>query len=366
MIDESQRDRFALSLVPGIGPRTLAALIDHFGNATAALKAPACDLQEVPHIGPKVARQIRDAIDRLDVNAEFARMETYGVQLLADGTPQYPSMLTSLAGRPGFLYIRGELQERDRNAVAIVGSRHCSAYGRRIADRLAFDLARAGFTIISGLARGIDGAAHQGALRAGGRTIAVVANGLARIYPPEHADLALQVQANGAILSEAQMQMEPLPGMFPPRNRIISGMSRAVVLVEAAEKSGALITATHAAEQGREVFAVPGPVDSPTSAGTLRLLRHGVRLIRNAQDIIEDLDGIAPIIPEKANAGSMPPDDLDEGQRGIWDYLEEPRSVDHIAQKFSLSIAQLSRVLMVLELKKVIRRLPGNVYERYR
>jgi DNA processing protein len=270
----------------------------------------------------------------------------------------------SLAVPPTFLYMRGTLLERDRNAVAIVGSRHCSAYGMRVAQRLAFELARAGFTIVSGLARGIDGAAHRGALSAGGRTIAVLAGGLAKIYPPEHAELADQVQAQGALLTEAPMLMEPLAGMFPSRNRIISGLSRGVILVEAADKSGALITAMHAAEQGREVFAVPGPVDSVTSAGTLRLLRQGARLIRNAADVIEDLDGIAPIVSEAPAPAT--PEDLDETQMKIWNYLQERRSVDQIAREFSLGIAELSRILMALEIKGVIRRLPGNVYERHR
>src|SRR5207247_2643174 len=177
------------------------------------------------------------------------------------------------------------------------GSRSCTSYGRRIAERIGHDLARAGWTVVSGLARGIDGAAHRGALQAGGRTLAVLAGGLSRIYPPEHQDLAAEVAASGALLTEAPMRMEPMAALFPQRNRIISGLSRAVVIVEAADKSGALITARLAAEQGREVFAVPGPVDSAASAGSLHLLRQGAKLVRNADDILEDLHALPALDP---------------------------------------------------------------------
>jgi DNA processing protein len=224
--------------------------------------------------------------------------------------------------------------------------------------------------VSSGLARGIDGMAHRGALEAGGRTLAVLAGGLSRIYPPEHKELAEAVCAAGALLSEATMEMEPMAGMFPARNRIISGMSRAIIIVEANEKSGALITARHAAEQGREVMAVPGPVDSLASAGTLNLLRQGARLVRHAEDVLEDLQGIAPVVPlgpgvPKAGAVAGAPPDLDEGQRRVWDLLAEgPRHFDALAQLLALPVGELSGMLMRLEMKKVVRRLPGNHYER--
>src|SRR5207237_9179565 len=184
------------------------------------------------------------------------------------------------------------LTAADADAVARVGARHGTEYGRRVAGRLAAGLVRAGITVVSGLARGIDGVAHRSALEAGGRTLAVLAGGLSRVYPPEHADLAREVEASGALLSEAAMRQDPMAGMFPARNRLISGLSRGVVIVEAAERSGALITAEHAAEQGKPVFAVPGPLDSPASAGVHQLVRKGAILIRGVEDILEELDGV--------------------------------------------------------------------------
>ena len=246
-------------------------------------------------------------------------MANHNVTLCVLGTPQYPAALAAIANPPHLLYLRGTVEPRHSQAVAIVGSRRCTSYGKRIAERLAAELARAGFTVVSGLARGIDGAAHRGALQAGGRTLAVLAGGLARIYPPEHKDLANQVEAAGALISEAVMDQEPLPNMFPARNRIISGLARAVVLVEAADKSGALITANHANNQSRPVFAVPGPVDAEASAGTNALIHDkGAVLCRGAQDIIEELDGLAGM---STVAHIAPPPALDEVENRLWALL---------------------------------------------
>jgi DNA protecting protein DprA len=216
-----------------------------------------------------------------------------------------------------------------------------------------------------GLARGIDGAAHRGALEAGGRTLAVLAGGLSRIYPPEHADLAREVEASGALLSEAAMRQDPMAGMFPARNRLISGLSRGVVIIEAAERSGALITAEHAAEQGRSVFAVPGPVDSEASSGTLRLIRDGATLVRSAEDILEDLDGVAAAAAAAPKPPTPVPPGLDATQQRLWEFLaDRPRHVDEMAQQLGLAVPQITGALMMLEMKKVVRRLPGNQYER--
>jgi DNA processing protein len=214
----------------------------------------------------------------------------------------------------------------------------------------------------SGLARGIDAAAHRGALKASGRTLAVLAGGLSCIYPPEHADLALEIQAAGALISEASMAMEPLAALFPNRNRLISGLSLGVVVVEAAERSGALITASRAGDQGRTVFAVPGPVDSAASGGTNDLIRKGAILIRSADDIREELEGVqagaAPVLAEPSPA-------LDEVQMRVWQFLAEKlRHMDELTRHLGLAVPEVARTLMVLEMKKVVRRLPGNVYER--
>jgi DNA processing protein len=373
-LTSEERDLLTLHLVPGIGPRLSAALLRRFGSASEVMRAGAEDLLTIPHLGPQTIEKLRQSLATRNVDAELEDIARFGVTLLCRGWPGYPQALTTLAVPPRFLYFRGSLLETDDQAVAIVGSRACTSYGRRVAQKLAFDLSSAGFTVVSGLARGIDACAHRGALQAKGRTIAVLAGGLSQIYPPEHAELAEQVVACGALLTESPMRMEPMAGMFPARNRLISGLCRGVVLVEAAEMSGALITARHALEQGREVFAVPGPVDSPGSAGTLKLLRDGAKLIRHADDILEDLGGIAPLFDRHtspagknrpaANAAAPPPG-LDETQQRIWDFLAETRTVDDLARHLGQAMAGLSGMLMALELKKVIRRLPGNLYERY-
>jgi DNA processing protein len=357
------RDLLTLRLVPGLGPRLTAALLERFGSAGAALRASVEELEQIPHIGSKLARDLVQSMRSADVAAELERVERHRARLVALGGTDYPAALANIHDPPHLLYVRGTLEARDADAVALVGSRHCTPYGKRVAERLAGELARAGWTVVSGLARGIDGCAHRGALKAGGRTLAVLAGGLSRIYPPEHAELAGQVEAQGALLSEAAMGMEPLAALFPPRNRIISGLSRAVVIVEANEKSGALITAGQAAEQGRTVFAVPGPIDSPASAGTNALLRQGAVLVRGVEDIMEELVGVrTAVAPARA---AEPPPGMDDVQRRVWEFLaEQPRHLDELAQGLSLAVSQLSGVLLMLEMKKVVRRLPGNRYER--
>jgi DNA processing protein len=247
-----------------------------------------------------------------------------------------------------------------------------------VTQRLAEGLARAGVVVVSGLARGIDGIAHQGALDGGGRTIAVLAGGLARVYPPEHRGLAEQVAASGALVTESPMLQDPVAGLFPARNRIISGLVRLVVIIQAPLKSGALITADHAAEQGRTVMAVPGAVDDLAHGGCHKLIRDGAVLCRSVDDILEELDGVsvmaqremeaqrqAATAPAAPPAPAGPPPALDETQRRVWEFLGGgPRSIDELAQHLGLGVPQLSGLLLTLEMKKVVRRLPGNRYER--
>ncbi len=365
------RALLALHLVPGLGPRLTAALLERFGSAVRVLAASVEELLQIPYLGEKVATRIHGALESADVGAELKQMAEHGIELRVLGSPDYPAALAPLHAPPPLLYVRGTFAEADARAVAIVGSRSCTPYGKRVAERLAVELARAGYVIVSGLARGTDGHAHRGALQAGGRTLAVLAGGLAHIYPPEHKDLAVQVAASGALLTESCMRQEPLANLFPARNRIISGLSRAVVIVEAAEKSGALITAEHAAEQGRPVFAVPGPIDSPASAGTNALIRDGAILCRGVEDVLEELEGLPPptlpgaSAPAAPAAPTGPPPGLDESQRRVWDFLAEgPRHLDEMVQQLGLSVPQLSGILLTLEMKKVLRRLPGNRYER--
>jgi DNA processing protein len=374
----------ALALVPNLGPQRTRAVLARFGTPDAALKATADQLRGVDLIGPKLAAQFADSFRTVDSAAEWALVEKHGVRVVPAGHPDYPARLATIPDPPALLYLRGELTPADERAVAFVGSRACTPYGIRTAEKLAGGLAAAGWTVVSGLARGIDGAAHRGALDAGGRTIAVLAGGLRRIYPPEHAELAERVVRQGAILTETPMTVDPQPGMFPARNRIISGLSRAVVIVEANAKSGALITAVHAAEQGRDVYAVPGAVDSPASAGCLELIRTGARLVRSADDILEDLHGItgtapppaklppkpskrlfdAPAPPPPPAPPAGPPPGLDGVLLRVWEALAATRHADELARELALPAGELSAVLLRLEMKRAVRRLPGNHWER--
>jgi DNA processing protein len=379
-IAAEHRDLLALHLVPGVGPRTLEALLERFGSAAAVFSASHTDLLDVEHVGPTVAEAIASLRASGWLEKELDLMQRHEVHALVFGTPEYPVMLNGIPDQPYLLYVRGEVHIEDANAVAIVGSRRCTSYGKRVAGQLAASLTRSGFTVVSGLARGIDGAAHRAALEAGGRTLAVLAGGLSRVYPPEHADLAIAVASSGALLSESRMEQDPMAGLFHARNRIISGLSRAVVIVEAAERSGALITATHAAEQGRPVFAIPGPVDSDASGGCHALIRKGAILCRGIDDVLEELHGVsamataaraaesaAALPPPEPSLPAAPPPGLDEPQQKIWEFLADGiKTMDEMAQQLGLGIPQLATSLMLLEMKKAVRRLPGSRYERAR
>lgn len=368
------RNLLALTLVSGVGPRVLTALLERFGSAERVLRATEAELETVPRVGSELSARIAAAARSQEADAEAERVAKHGVRLLPLGTPDYPVALAGVEDAPHLLYCRGEVRLADANAVAIVGSRKCTPYGRRMAERIAGGLARAGVCVVSGLARGIDGAAHRAALSAGGRTLAVLANGLSRVYPPEHAELAVEVAAAGALLTESPMGMGPQAGLFPARNRVISGLSRVVLVVEAPEQSGALITATHAGEQGRTVMAVPGPADAETSGGCNALIRDGAVLCRGLDDVLEELHGVSVMAqggPQAAAAAAVapapagPPPGLDEGQLRVWEFLADgPRTMDEMAQQLGLAVPPLSAALMMMEMKKAVRRLPGNRYER--
>jgi DNA processing protein len=371
------RDLLALHLVPGLGPVRLKGLLERIGPPGRILGAGEQTLAAVPGVGPKLAQAIASAGTPGEVEAEWERARKAGVRLVALGTLEYPEALSHISDAPHLLYVRGSILPEDARAVALVGSRRCTEYGRRMAVRLAAGLARAGVTVVSGLARGIDGVAHRAALEAGGRTLAVLAGGLGRIYPPEHTGLAGEVVKAGALLSESPMRQESLPGLFPARNRLISGLCQAVVIVEAPSRSGALITASHAGEQGRGVLAVPGPADAEGSAGCHELIRKGAVLCRGVEDVLEEIDGVsATVLREEARAKAPasrapgpalkgPPAGLNEVQLRTWEFLGEGgRHLDEVVQGLGLSVAQVTGVLLMLEVKKVVRRLPGNRYER--
>ncbi|MCA9059017.1 MAG: DNA-processing protein DprA [Planctomycetaceae bacterium] len=358
----------ALSLVPGIGPRLRTLLIDEFGSARDVFLQPPDRLSRISGIGRTVVDNLRDpAVHRraLEVLRECSESHT---QLITQTSTGYPVRLKEICDAPGLLYLRGALLPADDLAVAIVGSRRCTIYGRRHAERLGASLARAGFTVISGLARGIDAAAHRGAMNAGGRTLAVLASGVRDIYPPEHQELADEVIQQGALISEQPPDQSPRPGLFPQRNRIVSGLCPGVIVVEASRRSGALYTARHAMEQGREVFALPGPVDNLASEGCHELIRDGVTLIRNVDDVLKGLGPLPTPASPAVNVMVHSPREmvLNPLEKEVLNLISSsPVHVDQIVQQTQLDISRVLATLTVLEMRRLIRRLPGNQLVRH-
>lgn len=282
-------DDILLSTVDGVGPLTAERLVEYFGSASEVLRASRRDLERVEKVGPTLARKISQAREACDVDALIRFCEENGIEIVAFRDARYPERLREIDNSPRLLYVRGSFAPEDRTAIAIVGTRGATRYGLDQARRLGRELAEAGFTVVSGLALGIDGAAHRGALEVGGRTLAALGGGVAKVYPREHEDLARLIADSGAVFSEYHPLTSPLAGNFPARNRIVSGLSLGVLVVESPLRSGSLITARLAAEQNREVFALPGPVDRETSRGCHRLLREGAALVESVEDVLAAL-----------------------------------------------------------------------------
>ncbi len=371
-----QRALFELARVDGLGPIKLRRLLDVFGSAVAALGAKRAELTGVPGIGPKLADAILNRPAATDIDAEIAELARAGVRVIFEDDDEYPPQLREIYDNPVFLTIRGEILAKDKLAIAIVGSRHCTRYGVDQAERFAQALAARGITIISGLARGIDGAAHRGAIQAGGRTIAVLASGLGNVYPPEHLELADRVADQGAVVSEARLGGAPLAGLFPLRNRIISGISLGVLVVEAAERSGALSTAHHAIEQNRDVFAIPGRLTDPASKGTNKLIRMGATLVTSPEEILEHLGPTELTLTQSSTNGSVASDSttpqtmetptgLSEAEAKIWNALAgEELPVDLLIERTGLEASAVSASLLTMELRRLAERLPGSLFRR--
>ncbi len=365
---DSLLSALTLAMIPGVGPRTRQRLIEQFGSADAVLSATPSDLRTIPRIGSKLCRAISTARSEIDAAAVIELCRREDIEILVEASASYPRTLQEVPDPPGVLFVRGKLEASDALGFAIVGSRHATHYGLAQAERLAGSLARAGLTIISGLARGIDAAAHRAALAAGGRTIGVLASGVINIYPPEHKKLAEEIAKRGAVISESPPRAEPLSGMFPQRNRIISGMSLGVLVVEASIRSGALITARHAMEQGRDVFAVPGPVDSRMSHGCHRLIRDGAKLVETADDVLEELGPLVASVPAADDRRELrhPAElALNELERKVLSAIPCAAStIDTIIAASNLSAPQVLATLSVLEMRHLIRRLSGNLVMR--
>jgi len=361
------RAALRLALVPGVGPRTRRKLLECFGTPSAVLQATKHQLHSVPGIGAVLSDRILEAAKANDVDEVLEVCSKHAIRILLDDDTHYPTLLRDIADPPGVLFAAGDLSESDQRSVAIVGTRHATPYGLRQSQRLATELVQAGFTVVSGLARGIDAAAHRGALEAGGRTIAVLGGGLLRLYPPEHAELAYDIQQHGAVLSEAHPLQPPSSGNFPQRNRVITGLSLGVVVIEAGERSGALISAHHALEQGREVFAVPGSVECPVARGCHQLLREGAKLVENVDDIVEELTMLNERVRESRGElfASAPPAALNDREWAVWQNLSDtPTAIDDLIIATQLPTARVLATLSALEMRRIIRRVSGAFVER--
>ncbi|NPA92810.1 MAG: DNA-protecting protein DprA [Chloroflexi bacterium] len=347
-----------LSMVKGIGPARFRRLYAHFGCASAAWNAPLSALQAAG-LPPAVAAGLEKLRRALDLPGLWARWQQKGIQVLTWEDMAYPQRLKALDHAPPVLYLRGQLLPEDDWAVAVVGTRKMTPYGHQVAEAVAALLAEHGVTVVSGLARGVDAVAHRAALRSGGRTLAVLGSGVDRIYPPEHRHLAEEIANQGALLSEYPPGTKPEANNFPPRNRIIAGLSLATVVVEAGRKSGALITAAFAAEQGREVFAVPGNIFVPQSQGTNWLLAQGAQPLTAVEDVLSALD--LDLLPKRQAARKALPADPIEA-KVLACLGPEPLHVDEISAQSGLPVAQVSATLALLELKGLAQAVGGMKY----
>ena len=359
----NERDAYiALNMMEKIGPVTVRSLVEHLGSAAAIFAADRKSLMAARGVGPELAEAILRQREMIDWEGECERAEKAAVRILVQGEPDYPQDLAAIHDPPLALYVKGRLAARDRHAVAVVGTRRPTYYGRSVASKLAADLAHVGFVVVSGLAEGIDTAAHESALTAKGRTIAVLGSGLDCLYPPSNAALAERISDSGAVLTELPFGRRPDKTTFPMRNRIISGLSMGVVVVEAGRDSGAMITARQAAEQGRTVFAVPGRIDSPTAKGTHQLLREGAVLVESVDDILREFESL--FVPRQPTAAVAPQPSalsLTAEEQKLVDLLEDGElDIDALIRDSNLSPATVSGLLIGLEIKKIVRMLPGR------
>ncbi len=371
-ISEPGRAYLRLHLANGVGPITLRRLLEHFGDAETVLGASADALRRIDGVGRTIAQAIRQAVRCDDADREVEQAAACGVHIVCPQDEEYPPLLKHTPDGPICLYVKGRLERQDGVSLAIVGTRHPSHYGQEQGRRFAGDLARMGMTIVSGLAYGVDACAHQGALSAGGRTVAVLGNGLGTIYPPLHEELAKEIAVSGAVVSELPMAMGPDRGHFPRRNRIIAGMSLGALIVEGAEDSGALITARLANDYNREVFALPGRSDAPTSRGPNTLIRHGAaRLVMSVGDILEELGEVGDVLrggprsdtsSSTTTPGGFTPE-LSDIERHTLDALGlDPLPMEMIVDVTDLSASEVAAALTTLQLKRLVRQLPGNAF----
>ena len=354
----------ALHLVPNLGPMRIRRLISHFGSALACVQTAPEVLRTVPGIQTACAYGIGQVIRDGVWEKELERLHSLGGWILTHTDPRYPRALSHIPSAPILIEVLGSILEEDQHAIGIVGSRECSFYGINCARTFGADLANARWTVVSGLARGIDTAAHRGALAAKGRTIAVLGSGLGKIYPSENRDLAEKIAYHGAVLSEFPVDYPPSPQTFPYRNRIVAGLGRGILVVEAGLKSGALITANLALDYGRQIFSIPGPIDKATSRGTNQLIQHGAKLATCAEDILDELEYLLPPALGLSKATDKQNDpNLTAAETCILRTLAGGElDIESLVEHTKLSIADLSSALLCLELQHRIKVLPGGWY----
>jgi DNA processing protein len=355
----------ALNLIEGVGPIRVRQLLEHFGEAPAILSAPRQALLRVRGIGEDTAAAIA-GWEQAQLTAELKRIEDFGCRIVIQSDPEYPELLKQIYDPPVVLYVKGKLRPKDKNSIAMVGSRMTTHYGMEVARKLAYQLAYLGVTVVSGGARGIDSAGHQGALSGKGRTIAILGTGINLVTPPENVKLFEQIAANGAVVTQFPFNRPGDKQSFPIRNRIVAGMTLGTVVVEANLTSGALITANFATEYGRQVFAVPGRIDSPRSKGCHDLIKKGAKLCEDAEDILSEFEYLFPATnrpPSPAVTGVLPALELSENEQRVYDTLDhEECNVDEVIRKSSLPASAVSVALLSLEMKRLIKQLPGKLF----
>jgi DNA processing protein len=356
----------ALNLIEGVGPVRVRQLLDHFGEPAAILKASVSQLLQVKGIGEDTAQAIAGWEQTTELASELKRIEEFGCHIVTQNDEEYPALLRQIYDPPIVLYVKGQLLAKDKNAVAMVGSRHATYYGIEVARKLGFQLAYMGVTVVSGGARGIDTATHQGALNAKGRTICVLGTGINLVFPPENAELFQRIAEQGAIITQFPFNRPADKQSFPIRNRIVAGMTLGAVVVESGLNGGALITANFAAEYGRQVFAVPGRIDSPSSKGCHELIKKGAKLCEGAEDILSEFEYLFPPSnrpPSPAETGVLPALELAPNEQTVFALVEKDETaIDDIIQKSGLPVSAVSVALLSLEMKRLIRQMPGKLY----
>jgi len=356
----------ALNMIEGVGPVRTRSLLEHFGEAPKILAASEAALLQARNIGKDTAKAIRTWESAIDLPGELKRVKDFGAHVLIQTDDAYPDLLRQIYDPPPVLYVKGTLTAADKNAVALVGSRMTTTYGVETARKLGYQLAYMGVTTVSGGARGVDTAAHQGALNAKGRTIAVLGTGINLVFPPENAELFERIAARGAIISQFPFNRPADKQSFPIRNRIVAGMTLGTVVVEANLTSGALITANFATEYGRQVFAVPGRIDSPRSKGCHDLIKRGAKLCEGVEDILSEFEYLFPTSNRPASlhdTGVLPARELPPNEQAVYAALSaEETSIDDIIRQCGLPTSAVSVALLGLEMKRLIRQLPGKLF----